>query len=180
MTVFERVLARRRLVLTAATLLSLSGAIAWLTMVRQEDPRLPDFWGQVVAPYPGADAETVERLVLSPIEDSLAQVAQIREINATAYDEVAVLLIELRGDVADYREAWDEVREALDEVRLEFPDGVGDVRLDEDQQDQDSVVLALTGFPDPIELLSGARRLRDELLILPRVACVTFVASSGE
>ncbi len=156
MTLFERVLARRRLVLTAAGLLSLSVAIAWQTMVRQEDPRLPDFWGQVVAPYPGADAETVERLVLSPIEDSLAQVTQIKKINATAYDEVAVLLVELRGDVADHREAWDEVREALDEARLEFPEAVGDVRLDDDQQDQDSVVLALTGSPDRIELLSAA------------------------
>ena len=62
MTPFERVLAKRRLVLTAAGLLAICGAFAWLTMVRQEDPRLPDFWGQVVVTYPGADAETVERL----------------------------------------------------------------------------------------------------------------------
>ena len=45
-------------ILTVAVLLSVSGAVMWLTMVRQEDPRLPDFWGQIVAPYPGADAET--------------------------------------------------------------------------------------------------------------------------
>jgi len=179
-SLLERVLRSRRLVLTGALLLSVSGAAAWLTMVRQEDPRLPDFWGQVVAPYPGADAETVERLVLSPIEDSLAQVSQIKEITATAYDEVAVILIELRGDVSDYREAWDDVREALDEARLDFPDGVGEARLDEDQQDQDSVVLAITGAPDPLRLLAGARRLRDELLVLPLVARVSLVASPGE
>jgi multidrug efflux pump subunit AcrB len=71
MTRIDRILNNRRLVLTAVVLLSVSGLIMWMTMVRQEDPRLPDFWGQVIAPYPGADAPTVERLVLEPIEDAL-------------------------------------------------------------------------------------------------------------
>ena len=50
------ILNNRRLVLTTALLFSMIGAALWMTMVRQEDPRLPDYWGQVVAPYPGADA----------------------------------------------------------------------------------------------------------------------------
>ena len=80
------ILRNRRLVLTVALMLSATGAILWLTMVRQEDPRLPDFWGQVVAPYPGADALTVERLVLEPIEDALAEVSEIKSVEATAFE----------------------------------------------------------------------------------------------
>ena len=87
MNLVDRILDNRRLVLSAVVLLSLMGGIMWKTMVRQEDPRLPDFWGQVVAPYPGADAPTVERLVLEPIEDALAEVSDIKLVEATAFDE---------------------------------------------------------------------------------------------
>ena len=46
-------------------------------------------------------------------EDALAEVSEIKLVDATAYDEVAVLLLELRGGISDYSEAWDEVRDAL-------------------------------------------------------------------
>ena len=45
MSIMAWILGNRRLVLTAALLLSATGAMLWMTMVRQEDPRLPDFWG---------------------------------------------------------------------------------------------------------------------------------------
>ena len=157
------ILNNRRLVLTTALLFSLTGAVFWMTMVRQEDPRLPDYWGQVVAPYPGADALTVEHLVLEPIEDALAEVSQIKFVEATAFEEVAVMRIELRGDVKDFNEAWDDVRDALAKARLEFPQGAGQPVLDEDQVDQDAVVLAVTGSADTQVLLQAARRIKDRL-----------------
>ena len=113
MRLIDRILDNRRLILTTVMLMSLSGIIMWITMVRQEDPRLPNFWGQVIAPYPGADAPTIERLVLEPIEDALAEVSEIKLVEATAYDEMAVLRLELRSDISDYAEAWDKVRDAL-------------------------------------------------------------------
>jgi len=174
------ILNNRRLVLTTAALLSVTGAFLWMTMVRQEDPRLPDFWGQVVAPYPGADALTVERLVLDPIEDALAEVSEIKFVEATAYEEVAVLRVELRGDVRDFNQAWDEVRDALEKARLDFPDGAGRPVLDEDQVDQDAVVLAITGSADTQALLQGARRVKDRLQRLPLVKRVHLIADPGE
>ena len=151
------ILNNRRLVLTITLLLSFTGAFLWITMVRQEDPRLPDFWGQVVAPYPGADALTVERLVLKPIEDALAEVSDIKFVEATAYEEVAVLRIELRGGIRDFDRAWDKVRDALEKGRLDFPQGAGKPVLDENQVDQDAIVLAVTGSADTQALLQGAR-----------------------
>ncbi len=170
----------RRLVLTTALLFSLTGAVLWMTMVRQEDPRLPDYWGQVVAPYPGADALTVEHLVLEPIEDALAEVNQIKFVEATAFEEVAVMRIELRGDVRDFNEAWDDVRDALERARLDFPQGAGRPVLDEDQVDQDAVVLAVTGSADTQVLLQAARRIKDRLQRLSLVKKVHLIADPGE
>jgi len=84
MTRLDSLLGQRKLTLTLATLLSLLGVSSWLTMSRQEDPRLPDYFGQVIVSFPGADAETVERLVLEPIEEQLAQVQQIANIEGKA------------------------------------------------------------------------------------------------
>jgi multidrug efflux pump subunit AcrB len=180
MTLIDRILANRRLVLTTVALLSLTGVIMWMTMVRQEDPRMPDYWGQVVAPYPGADALTVERLVLEPIEDALAEVSEIKLVDATAYDEVAVLLIELRGDIDDYSEAWDQVRDALVRARHDFPEGAGMPVLDENQMDQDAIVLAVTGSLDPLVLLRGARKLKDRLNAMALVKRAHIIADPGE
>jgi multidrug efflux pump subunit AcrB len=177
----ERLIARRRLILTIAALLSLVGTVAWVTMVRQEDPRLPNYWGQIVIAFPGADAEMVERLVLEPIEDQLAEVAEIGFIDATAYSEMAVLFIELRNDTSDPESVWDEVREAVGEARQELPEGVGEARLNDDVSgEQESVVLALTGSSDRLQLLAAGRSLKRELLSLPDVAKVLFIAEPGE
>jgi len=180
MSLIESILNRRRLILTVTALLSLTGAVMWMTMSRQEDPRLPEFWGQVIAPFPGADATTVERLVLEPMEDALAEVDEVKIIEATAFDEIAVMTVELRGDTTRFNEAWDEVREALETARREFPSGAGDPVLDEDQQDQDSIVLAVTGSSDRLALLNTARILKDALLTLNLVSKVHLIADPGE
>ena len=180
MTIIESILNRRRLILTVTALLSLTGVVMWLTMSRQEDPRLPDFWGQVIAPFPGADASTVERLVLEPIEDALAEVDEVKVVEATAFDEIAVLTVELRGDTTHFNDAWDEVRDALETARREFPSGAGDPILDEDQQDQDSIVLAVTGSGDRLALLNAARVVKDALLTLDSVSKVHIIADPGE
>jgi multidrug efflux pump subunit AcrB len=161
-------------------MLTLTGLFMWLSMERQEDPRLPDYWGLAVTPYPGADAETVERLVLDPIEDSLMQVDQIKVIEATAFEEMTVVQIELRGDTDDFDQAWADIRLALNRAQADFPAGAGPTALNEDLQDQDSVVLALTGSSDVMDLLQGAHYLKDRLLRVPAVSKIHLVADPEE
>jgi len=177
----ESLLARRRLILSVAGLLSVTGLVLWLTMDRREDPHMPAYWGQVVAVYPGADAEMVERLVLDPIEDALAEVEEVRTVASTAWAEVAVLEVDLVETTDDTDTAWDEVRRALVLARSELPAGAGEPELNAKlSTDHDAVVVALTGSADPLELLDAARRLRDELLAVPTVARVKVVGDPGE
>lgn len=180
MKVLERLLGQRRLVGVAALLLAGMGAIFWFTMIRQEDPTMPPYWGQIVVAFPGADAEMVERLVLEPIEDQLGEVEQIHSIDSTAYADVAVLSIELRQDTSDFEIAWEDVSDALAEARREFPEGVLEPELNDDMTGQESIVLALDGSDDPMTLLAAARRLRHELLGVRDVSRVTIVADPGE
>jgi len=181
MSRLDALLQRRRLILTVAVLLSLTGFAAWLTMTRQEDPKMPAYWGQVVVAFPGADAEMVERLVLEPLEDALAEVEDVAEVTSTAYAETAVVAVDLKESTSDTAGAWDEVRRALDRARLEFPDGVFAPTLnDKLSTDHEAVVLAITGSPAPVELLAAARTLRKALLDVPQVARVKILGDPGE
>jgi multidrug efflux pump subunit AcrB/outer membrane protein TolC len=181
MAVLERILDRRRLILTLALLLSITGFAAWLTMNRQEDPRMPAYWGQAVVVFPGADAEMVERMVLEPIEDALAEVEQVATVFSSAYAEIAVIAIDLEETTDDTDAAWDEVRRALDVARLEFPTGVAEPRLNDSlNTDHDAVVVAITGSSDSLQLLEAARELRRALLDVPSVADVKILGDPGE
>ena len=179
-TFFESVLSQRRLVLTLAAIITLAGSVMWMTMVRQEDPRLPDFWGQIIAPYPGADAETVEQRLLEPIEDALVGIDDIDTIQSTAFSEMAVIVVELRGGTRDVDKVWEEIRLALQKAQRDFPASVPLPSLDKNQMDQDAVVLAVSGSSDPLVLLQAARRIKKDLQKLPDVSQVHFIADPLE
>lgn len=174
------ILGRRRLILATAVLLSLAGLFAWQTMPREEDPRFPDRQGLVVTPFPGADAEAVERLVVEPIEEALSEVEQIRKIESTARTGVAVIFVEMKEFIYDTDTAWDDVEDALQEARREFPSGVGEPILNDDLVSQEAIVLAVTGSPDPLVLADAADLLKRELIALPEVKQVKITADPGE
>lgn len=184
MSFLEGLLARPRITLGLALLLSSAGAVAWATMAREEDPRLARRVALVVAPYPGAEATEVERLVVRPIEDALAEVPEILRVQATIRTGLALLNVELRPDVSgdETDRAWSEVRDALEDARAEMPDEALAPRLDDDVQDTESVLVAITsadGNGDVLALADAADALEARLLALPDVVRVAITGDPG-
>lgn len=180
MKLVESILEHKRLVLLCALALALMGALAAATMPRQEDSRIDDYWGLVVTPFPGADAEKIERLVVDPIEEHLAEVEEVKEVKTTMRSGVAVTFIELNNYVESVDDAWDEVRRSLAKAKKEFPDSAGEPELDEKMQDPDSVLLAVTGSGDPVKLKDAAKSIKKDLLAIPQVSRVRLIADPKE
>ena len=178
--VVSRVLSASRLVLTAAGLLSLVGLLAWLTMPRQEDPSMERRFGMIMVAFPGAEAEAVERLVTDRLEERLASVDQIKRLQSRSRAGFAVLDLEFRDDTSDFAEAWDEVDKAVKDAQPELPAGVGEPVIDRDTNDQDAIVVAITGSTDPLVLADAARLAKRRLLSLSDVSGVEIVADPGE
>ncbi len=173
-------LRQRRLLLSITLFLVLAGIYSWLTMPRQEDPSLKEFIGQIVAPYPGADAEKVERLVLEPLEEHLLEVEGIAKLTSTIRANVAIIVIELETSI-DLDAAWDDVREAIRKARQDFPAGVPEPLFnDQVIGNQESVILALTGSDDLILLTDAAEKLKLEFQGLAGIAKVLLVGDPGE
>jgi multidrug efflux pump subunit AcrB len=179
---FESLLGQHRLVLLAALVLSVIGAIAWVAMPRQEDPELTGRWSTVSVDFPGADAEAVERLVAEPLEEALEEVEEIRFVQASTREGFAFLNVVLRESVGpdEIDEVWKEIEDALDRAKHELPAGASDPYLDKGLIDLEAVVLAVWGTEDPLVLHEAARDLRDRLLTVDGVARVKTIADPGD
>lgn len=169
-----------RLWLASALFLALAGVAAWLSMPRQEDPEIAVRGGIVIIPFAGADALTVERLVVKPVEEALDEIAEIDHVKATARDDVAIFNIILRDQVSDVDPVWEDIDAELEQAALELPAGAGPIQTNWDLFDLESVLVGVTGDQDPLVLATQAEALRDALKVVPGVSRVEISADPGE
>lgn len=174
------VLMRPRLIGLVVVMLSLLGVASYLTMARQEDPSFPYRSGMITVVYPGAMAEAVERLILEPLSDELSQVEEIEHFTSTARSGVALLSISLEDAIYDTDPAWDRVRQAMERARLEFPDGVGQMSLDDRLIDIPAVILAVRGDASLVKLTAEAERLKRQLADLPGLSRIDLEGDVDE
>jgi multidrug efflux pump subunit AcrB len=160
--------------------MSLVGFAAYFNMARQEDPSFPYRAGLVSVQYPGATAEAVERLVLRPLEEELLQIEEIDFITSTARNGVAIIRVMLHQHIYATTPAWDRVRQAMARAELEFPDGVGQMALDDRLIDTPVVVLAVRGAPSALALSRAAEQLKDALMGLPSLSRIEIEAQADE
>ena len=114
---------RWQFTLVMFALLIATGLWALGAIPRAEDPSLK-FPGSLVAVhYPGADPEDVERLVVDPLEDALAELDDVKKLTSTALDGLALIEIEFVYGVDPDRK-YDEVIREVNVVRPSLPPDV--------------------------------------------------------
>lgn len=176
----RRLLNGQRLLGMVVTMLCLLGVAAYSTMPRQEDPSFPYRAGMITVNYPGASAEAVERLVLQPLADELRQVEEVEFSQGTARTGVALMKLRLEDHIYDTDPAWDRVRQAMERARLDFPDDVGQMALDDRLIDIPAIVLAVGGSPSVTELSTVAERLKRNLADIPGVSRIELEGDADE
>src|SRR6185312_2936105 len=93
--------------------------------------QLPDIDFPVVAvvvSYPGASPEAVEADIIEPIEDAVNTIAGLDTIQSTAQSGQAMILMIFNLEEDSQQKAQD-VRDRLDPVSADLPDGAGDPRV---------------------------------------------------
>ncbi|MEM7054166.1 MAG: efflux RND transporter permease subunit, partial [Pseudomonadota bacterium] len=173
-------LSQRRLILATVVLLSLIGALAWFNMDRQEDPSFPYRFAQIIVAWPGAEPSEVERLVLNPREEELAQIEDVDELEGTARLGVAIVGVGLKPSVYDTDNVWDRVRVAVEIAQRKFPPDVRPPEVNDRVMNAHGIVLALTGSDDLLELLDAARALRRDLFRIDDIARIELLGEPGE
>ena len=119
---------RWQFTLVVFALLVATGFWALGAIPRAEDPSLKFPGSLIVVNYPGADPEDVERLVVDPIEDALAELDDVKKLTSTAIDGLALIEIEFVYGVDPDRK-HDEVIREVNVVRPSLPRDVFSIDL---------------------------------------------------
>ncbi|MEO1077328.1 MAG: efflux RND transporter permease subunit, partial [Bacteroidota bacterium] len=114
--------------LVVVLLATLLGVQSFLSMPRSEDPQFDIATSRVIAVFPGANPEDVESLVVDPLEAALYELDDLKKLETTIQDGLAVVVAEFEA-YADADETHDEVTQAVAQVRPTLPDGVAAVNI---------------------------------------------------
>ncbi|MGB9612311.1 MAG: efflux RND transporter permease subunit, partial [Bryobacteraceae bacterium] len=170
------------LLLTAAVLAT--GVASLLTMPRREDPKITIRTGLVIATYPGATAEQVEKQVTRKIEDRLFRFEEVRKSKtwSTSRGDLCVIHVELEDHVKQPDVFWSRLRHALIELRLTgLPEGVQGPVVRDDFGDTIALLVAVHGGRySYTELKEYAERLEDEFRTLRAVAKLKRIGEQKE
>src|SRR5690625_2708911 len=151
---------RQPIVTIVATLaLVIFGTIALLNLQTDEFPEITPPVISILVPYPGAAPGEVEREIVDPIEDAIASISGVDEINSTSLDGFAQFIVEFDFG-KDIPEASQEVRDAISSIRGDLPTEMEEPiisRFDPDLMPSVSLALAsddlstkeLTALADP-------------------------------
>ncbi|WP_416398604.1 efflux RND transporter permease subunit [Allohahella sp. A8] len=140
------------------------GLYALQNIPRQEDPSFAIPITSIIVNFPGADPEDVERLAVDPIEDTLAELDDIKEIRSTSEDGLAVIRIEFDWSV-DADKKYDEVVREIGRIRPDLPEEIGELTFRKTNPGLVNIIqLALVSRSvDAIELKKTTERLEERL-----------------
>jgi multidrug efflux pump subunit AcrB len=180
MSFYSRLIQNHPLANIAFAVVLVMGALAYLTMPREQDPEINFNWVMVTAVLPGASAEDVEKRVTKPLEDAIKGVADIRFVMSSSRENIASILVRFRDideRVFDKR-INDLRREIQNKAKSELPAEAKDPRVIE--------ITTSNGFPTAMVLVTGqaadellrgrARQFKDDI---ERIAGVDQVFATG-
>jgi multidrug efflux pump subunit AcrB len=155
---------RYQFTLVAFLCLVVMGWFAFSSVPREEDPsfKIPGFFITVI--YPGADPVDLERLVVKPIEDRVAELDDLKKTETSIFDGVAVIAIEFQAFV-DPDKKYDEVTREVNALRPDLPADIARIQIRKLSPGLVNIVqLALVSDDAPYrELEDYARELKDTL-----------------
>ncbi len=161
-----------RVVALALLVVIAAGLSTMISIGRQEDPTITNLFATISTPYPGAEPARVEALVTAEIEDALREIAEVDVIESTSSTGISIVSVELLETLQEDRieQVWTEIRDALADAALSFPDGAQDPELDTDGAGAYGAIIALTPAHEGVPLTLTARyaeALADQLRNVP-------------
>jgi multidrug efflux pump subunit AcrB len=120
MTLLEFPIRRYPFTLVVFLCLVVLGWFAFTAVPREEDPYLKFSGFIITAVNPGADPKDLERLVVKPIEDKLAELDDVYKIDTVITDGTAIVAIEFNART-DAEKKYDEVTREINGLRPELP-----------------------------------------------------------
>jgi multidrug efflux pump subunit AcrB len=163
-TPIEFPIRRFQFTLVAFLCVAALGVYAFLDLPREEDPHINAPGFLITGIYPGADPVDLERVFAKPVEDRVAELDDLRRIETTVVDGVAILAVEFEA-YTDADRKLDEINREVNALRPTLPTAIRSIDVKRWGPTQVNIVqLALVSADAPYaQMESVARDLADAL-----------------
>ncbi|NHN90041.1 efflux RND transporter permease subunit [Acetobacter conturbans] len=163
--------------------LSLSGAYAFFSLGRAEDPTFTVKTLTAAAVWRGATAQEMQNLVADPLEKRLQELQWHDRVETLTRPGVAIMMITVKDNTPPrlVPEQFYQTRKKLYDTMPFLPKGVQGPFVNDEYSDVDFAVYALDGHGLPERLLvRQAETVRERLLHVPGVRKVDIVGERPE
>lgn len=175
MKIIDLAIRNRVAVVVLAVLLSFGGLVAYLTIPKESIPQIEFATIVVTTIYPGASPDDIESIITQEIEREVTTINGIDELRSISTEGVSTVIVEFLPSV-DVKDAKQEVREAVERAKAEFPTEVEEPVISEIDTSEFPVVnVNLAAEYSLARLRDVAEDLRDEVESVPGVLEVMLV-----
>lgn len=171
----------KRVVFALLLVLMVFGFVSYFTLPAREDPEITIREAVITTRFPGLPPDRVELLITKTLEEAIRTVPEIEEIRSTSYPGRSVIHVEAYDRFFDLDQIWDDVRNAIDRVRPDLPEGTGTPMVNDNFGDVAVVTAALwaEGF-EMAEMFDMAQHIRDTLYGIQGTEKVDILGAQAE
>jgi multidrug efflux pump subunit AcrB len=171
-----------RAVMSVLLGLMLFGAISYFTLPAQEDPSIKIREAVISTNFPGMPAQQIELLVTKTIEEGVRNVDEVKEIRSVSVLGSSTVYVQLHDRYFDLDQIWDKVRNELDKVSSQLPEGTQTPFVNDNFGDVSILTVALQADKGVgmAELFDIAQHARDELYLVSGVQSVNILGTQQE
>lgn len=171
-----------RIVMSVVIGLMLFGALSYFTLPAQEDPSIKIREAVISTKFPGMPAEKIELLVTKTIEEGVRNVDEVKEIRSVSVLGESTVYVQLYERYFDLDQIWDKVRNELDKVSGQLPEGTLAPFVNDNFGDVAIMTVALQAESGigMGELFDMAQHARDELYLVSGVQSVNILGAQQE
>ncbi len=176
-------LEHRSLVWYFMIIFAVAGAYAYMALGREEDPSFTIKTMVIQAQWPGASAQEVTQQVTDRIEKKLQELDNLEHTRSITTAGQTIVFVDLlpKTNAQDVKPTWSRVRNLIDDIRHEFPQGVAGPFFDDQFGDVYGNIFAFSGDGlSQRELRDFAEDARTQILKLPDVGKVDIVGAQDE
>lgn len=170
----------RRVTLFFIAAIVILGIYNYNIIPRQENPEITPPIAMITTLYPGASPEEVEDLVTSKIEDELVGIEGFDNCRSYSNNSMSTVILWIQQD-ADVDKAWEKLRQKMEDITPQLPEGCEKPRVNTDMADTSGFILSLSGESFSYEQLEEfANDLKKELSGIKGLARVEIVGKQAK
>ena len=174
-------LERSRFTIAIMTGLIVFGVALYPNFPKREDPVVVIRTAVVSALFPGMAPERMENLVAVPVERKIRELADVKDIRTLVTEGSLIVYVDLKDEVGNVNATWQRLRDKMDDVKPELPEGTLGPFVNSDFGDVAIATIAITGEGFSYrEMKDVAESFRKKLYQLAGVAKIDLLGTQDE